>query len=91
MTKKRVVVHAECPACACGDISFIPPEKMKEKFIGNPKRWTSSVLRAVPRPRGRCRKRRSRQEGVVKSWGSKCAQESGDRLLGLFVGERGLN
>jgi ribosomal protein L44E len=37
MTKKRVVVHAECPACACGDISFIPPEKMKEKFIGNPK------------------------------------------------------
>ena len=34
MTKKRVVVHAECPACACGDISFIPPEKMKEKFIG---------------------------------------------------------
>ncbi len=37
MAKKRVVVHAECPACACGDISFIPPEKMKEKFIGNPK------------------------------------------------------
>jgi hypothetical protein len=37
MTKKRVVVHAECPACACGDISFIPPEKMKDKFIGNPK------------------------------------------------------
>jgi hypothetical protein len=36
MAKKRVVVHAECPACACGDISFIPPEKMKEKFIGNP-------------------------------------------------------
>jgi len=25
------------PPCACGDISFIPPEKMKEKFIGNPK------------------------------------------------------
>jgi hypothetical protein len=35
MTKKRVVVHAECPQCACGDISFIPPEKMREKFIGN--------------------------------------------------------
>jgi len=37
MAKKRVVVHAECPACACGDVSFIPPEKMREKFIGNPK------------------------------------------------------
>ncbi len=37
MTKKRVVVHAECPQCACGDISFIPPEEMKEKFIGNAK------------------------------------------------------
>jgi hypothetical protein len=35
MARKKVVVHAECPACACGDISFIPPEKMKEKFIGN--------------------------------------------------------
>ena len=35
--KKRVVVHAECPACACGDISFIPPEKMREKFIGDEK------------------------------------------------------
>ena len=35
--KKRFEVHAECPACACGDISFIAPEKMREKFIGDEK------------------------------------------------------
>lgn len=33
--RKRFEVRAECPACACGDVSFIPPEKMAEKFIGN--------------------------------------------------------
>jgi len=37
MAKKRFEVHAECPACACGDVSFIPPEKMQEKFIGDEK------------------------------------------------------
>jgi hypothetical protein len=35
--KKRFEVRAECPSCACGDISFIPPEKMREKFIGDAK------------------------------------------------------
>ena len=28
-------VKAECPQCACGDISFLGPEKLREKFIGN--------------------------------------------------------
>ena len=28
---------AECPACACGDISFLGPEKLREKFIGDEK------------------------------------------------------
>jgi hypothetical protein len=37
MSKRKFTVRAECPACACGDVSFIPPEKMREKFIGNPK------------------------------------------------------
>jgi len=32
--KKRRLVRGECPQCACGDVSFIPPEKMKEKYIG---------------------------------------------------------
>jgi Zn ribbon nucleic-acid-binding protein len=35
--KKKFVVHAECPACACGDISFLGPEKLREKFIGDEK------------------------------------------------------
>ncbi|MBM4295865.1 MAG: hypothetical protein FJ126_13325 [Deltaproteobacteria bacterium] len=34
MAKKKFVVRAECPACACGDISFLGPEKLREKFIG---------------------------------------------------------
>ena len=37
MARKKFVVHAECPACACGDISFLGPEKLKEKFIGDEK------------------------------------------------------
>jgi hypothetical protein len=32
--KKRRLVRGECPQCACGDISFIPPEEMKEKYTG---------------------------------------------------------
>ncbi len=35
--KKRFEVRAECPACACGDISFMAPEKLREKFIGDEK------------------------------------------------------
>jgi Zn ribbon nucleic-acid-binding protein len=37
MAKKKFIVHAECPACACGDISFLGPEALKEKFIGDEK------------------------------------------------------
>jgi hypothetical protein len=32
--KKRRLVRGECPQCACGDISFIPPEEMQEKYTG---------------------------------------------------------
>ena len=35
MSKKKYSVKAECPACSCGDISFLGPEKLREKFIGN--------------------------------------------------------
>lgn len=34
MAKKRHMVHGECPQCACGDVSFVAPEKMLEKYIG---------------------------------------------------------
>ncbi|GKT09497.1 hypothetical protein [Desulforhabdus sp. TSK] len=32
--KERHIVRGECPHCACGDVSFIPSETMKEKYIG---------------------------------------------------------
>jgi hypothetical protein len=35
MSEKKYRVRAECPQCACGDVNFIGPEKMREKFIGN--------------------------------------------------------
>ncbi|MEE9419248.1 MAG: hypothetical protein V3W43_07205 [Desulfatiglandaceae bacterium] len=35
MSKKKYTVRAECPACACGDVSFLGPENLREKFIGN--------------------------------------------------------
>jgi len=34
MSKRKYRIRAECPACACGDISFLGPEKLREKFIG---------------------------------------------------------
>lgn len=37
MAKKRFEVRGECPACACGDVSFLGPEKLREKFIGDEK------------------------------------------------------
>jgi hypothetical protein len=37
MPTKRYEVKAECPACACGDITFLGPEKLREKFIGDEK------------------------------------------------------
>ncbi|MCF8032875.1 MAG: hypothetical protein K9K66_07675 [Desulfarculaceae bacterium] len=35
MSKRKYMVHAECPQCACGDVSFLGPEKLREKFIGD--------------------------------------------------------
>jgi Zn finger protein HypA/HybF involved in hydrogenase expression len=35
MSKKKYQVRAECPQCACGDVSFLGPEKLREKFIGD--------------------------------------------------------
>jgi Zn ribbon nucleic-acid-binding protein len=32
--KKRYVVKGECPQCACGDVSFLGPETLREKYIG---------------------------------------------------------
>jgi hypothetical protein len=32
--KKRYQVKGQCPQCACGDVSFLGPEKLKEKYIG---------------------------------------------------------
>jgi hypothetical protein len=37
MSKKKYRVRAECPACACGDITFLGPETLREKFIGDEK------------------------------------------------------
>ncbi|MDY6954070.1 MAG: hypothetical protein SWE60_21405 [Thermodesulfobacteriota bacterium] len=37
MGKKRYEVKAECPACSCGDVTFLGPEKLREKFIGDEK------------------------------------------------------
>jgi len=37
MSKKKYHVRAECPQCACGDVSFLGPEKLREKFIGDEK------------------------------------------------------
>ena len=34
--KKRHIVKGQCPQCACGDVSFIPPEEMIEKYAGSP-------------------------------------------------------
>jgi hypothetical protein len=32
--RKRHIVRGECPLCACGDVSFLAPETMKEKYVG---------------------------------------------------------
>jgi flavorubredoxin len=37
MSKKKYTVRAECPSCACGDVSFLGPDKLREKFIGDEK------------------------------------------------------
>ena len=35
MSEKKYTVRAECPACACGSVSHIDPDRLREKFIGN--------------------------------------------------------
>ena len=35
MPKRKYMIRAECPQCACGDISFLGPERLREKFIGD--------------------------------------------------------
>ena len=37
MSEKKYQVRAECPACACGTVSHLSPETMREKFIGDEK------------------------------------------------------
>ena len=34
MSKRKYTVKAECPQCACGDVTFLGHEKLREKFIG---------------------------------------------------------
>ena len=34
--RERHKVRGECPQCACGDVSFVPSEEMKKKYIGAP-------------------------------------------------------
>lgn len=35
MSRKRYVVKGECPQCACGDVSFLGPDVLAEKYIGS--------------------------------------------------------
>jgi hypothetical protein len=37
MSKKKYLVRAECPQCACGSVSELSPEILREKFIGDEK------------------------------------------------------
>jgi len=37
MSDKKYSVRAECPHCACGTISHLSPEALREKFIGDEK------------------------------------------------------
>ncbi len=32
--KRKYRVRGECPNCACGDVSFLGPETLKDKYIG---------------------------------------------------------
>ncbi|NLI31464.1 MAG: hypothetical protein GX422_01605 [Deltaproteobacteria bacterium] len=32
--KQRHLVRGVCPHCACGDVSFVPSEEMRKKYIG---------------------------------------------------------
>ncbi len=84
MAKKRVVVHAECPACAGGDVSFIPPEKMREKIIGNHKEIDILCTMCGTKTTGRWRKKSKRQP--ARRLGSGKARGSVSRLPGFLWG-----
>lgn len=34
MSKKKYEVRGECPSCACGTITHLSTEQVKEKYIG---------------------------------------------------------
>ena len=34
MAKKKYRVRAECPQCACGDVTFLGPEHLRATYIG---------------------------------------------------------
>ncbi len=37
MSHLKYLVRAECPHCACGTITHISPEMLRQKFIGDEK------------------------------------------------------
>ncbi len=37
MSERKYRVRAESPACACGTVSHLNPETVREKFIGDEK------------------------------------------------------
>jgi len=36
-SRRKYTVKAECPQCAYGDVTFLGPEKLREKFLGDEK------------------------------------------------------
>ena len=37
MSERKYKVKAECPACACGSVSHVGSEALRDKFIGDEK------------------------------------------------------
>ena len=35
MAKKRYKVRGQCPQCSCGDVTFLGPEVLRDKYIGS--------------------------------------------------------
>ena len=35
MSEKKYRVRAECPNCACGSVTHLSPEVLRQKFIGD--------------------------------------------------------
>ena len=36
-SSEKYTVRAECPQCGYGDVTFLGPEKLREKFLGDEK------------------------------------------------------